>query len=195
MPGVQVGEHARADGARGSPASPPPGTSSSGSGLITVVAAWLTSLFAATPTETGEPEPLPDLALHPRRDVDRRAEQPAGAGEIEKGVAVAAGLDDRRVDPEDLVQRARGAGVEPRVGWQQHQVGAALAAPAAPACPARCPASRASPESASTVARSAPGGATATGRLRSVGATSPSTAVQKAGGSTKSTERMGDMVN
>lgn len=46
------------------------------------------------------------------------------------------------------------------------------------------PARRASSESASTVARSAPGAATTTGRLRSAGATSPSTVVQKAGGST-----------
>ena len=47
------------------------------------------------------------------------------------------------------------------------------------------PAASASEESASTVARSAPGGATASGRLRSAGATSCSTVVQKAGGSTK----------
>jgi len=47
------------------------------------------------------------------------------------------------------------------------------------------PAACASEESASTVARSAPGGATTIGRLRSAGATSCSTVVQKAGGSTK----------
>src|SRR6185503_379380 len=51
------------------------------------------------------------------------------------------------------------------------------------------PASRASEERARTVARSAPGGATAMGRFRSAGATSSSTVVQKAGGSMKRTDR------
>ena len=73
-----------------------------------------------------QPEPLPHLALHPRGDVHRGAEEPSGAGEIEKGVAVAAGLDDRCVDPEHLVQRPRGTGVELRVGRQQHEIGAEL---------------------------------------------------------------------
>src|SRR5688572_30442274 len=53
------------------------------------------------------------------------------------------------------------------------------------------PAWRASAESARIVARSAPGGATARGRVRSAGATIPSREVQKAGGSTNRTERMG----
>src|SRR5919109_5481373 len=51
--------------------------------------------------------------------------------------------------------------------------------------PFSIPARRASVESASTTARSAPGGATATGRVRRSGATRASTVVQKAGGSTK----------
>ena len=73
-----------------------------------------------------QPEPLAHLALHPRGHVHRRAEEPPGAGEVEKGVAVAARLDDRRVDPEHLVERARGPGVELRVGRQQHEIGTAL---------------------------------------------------------------------
>ena len=44
-------------------------------------------------------------------------------------MAEAAGLDDGRVDPEDLVQGARGAGVEPRVRRQEHQVRAELPRP------------------------------------------------------------------
>ena len=36
------------------------------------------------------------------------------------------GLDDRRIDPEDLVQRAGGPGVASRVRGKQHQVGAEL---------------------------------------------------------------------
>jgi hypothetical protein len=55
--------------------------------------------------------------------------------------------------------------------------------------PRSSPASRASAESARMVARSAPGGATASGLVRSAGATRPSREVQKAGGSTNSTER------
>src|SRR5262245_51607398 len=55
--------------------------------------------------------------------------------------------------------------------------------------PRAIPAAFASAESARMVARSAPGAATATGRSRSTGATKPSTAVQKAGGSMKRTER------
>jgi hypothetical protein len=47
------------------------------------------------------------------------------------------------------------------------------------------PASRASSDSASTVARSAPGGAITIGRLLSAGATRPSTVVQNEGGSIK----------
>ena len=74
----------------------------------------------------GKPEPLAHLALHPRGHIHGGTEQPAGAGEVEKGVAVAARLDDRRVDPEHLVERARGAGVEPGVGREQHEIGAAL---------------------------------------------------------------------
>ena len=134
--------------------------------------------------------PLAHLALDPGGDVHRRAEEPAGAGEIEKGVTVAARLDDRRVDPEDLVQRARGAGVEPGLGGTEHEIGTALLRPRT-GMPRVMPASRASSESARTMARSAPGGATAIGRVRSAGATSPSTVVQKAGGSTNRTERGG----
>ena len=41
-------------------------------------------------------------------------------------MAVAAGLDDRRVAAENIVQRGGGAGVELRVGRQEHQVGTAF---------------------------------------------------------------------
>ena len=58
--------------------------------------------------------------------VHQGPEQPLGAGQIEKGVAIAAGLDDRSVDPENLVQGAGGAGVEAGVGRQQHQIRAEL---------------------------------------------------------------------
>ncbi len=73
-----------------------------------------------------QPKPIPHLALHPRRDVYRGTEEPAGAGEIEKGVAVTTGLDDGCVDPKDLVQRPRGTRIEMWVGWQQHEIGAEL---------------------------------------------------------------------
>src|SRR5215218_9213060 len=59
--------------------------------------------------------------------------------------------------------------------------------------PFAIPARRASVESASTTARSAPGGATATGRVRRSGATRDSTVVQKAGGSTKRMVRGTDL--
>ena len=77
-----------------------------------------------------QPEPLPGLAPDPLGDLHRRTEKPLGAGEVEERMAKAAGLDDRRVDPEDLVQGARGAGVEPGVGREQHQIRAELAGPA-----------------------------------------------------------------
>ena len=73
-----------------------------------------------------EPEPGGGLPADSLGHVHQRSEEPLGAGQIEKGVAIAARLDDRRVDPENLVQGARGAGVEPGVGRQQHQVGAEL---------------------------------------------------------------------
>ncbi|HSE51649.1 MAG TPA: hypothetical protein VLB00_05645, partial [Gemmatimonadales bacterium] len=59
-----------------------------------------------------EPEPGGGLPADSLGHVHQRSEEPLGAGQIEKGVAIAAGLDDRRVDPENLVQGARGAGVE-----------------------------------------------------------------------------------
>ena len=58
-----------------------------------------------------------------RGHILRRAEEPSGSGEVEKGVAVASRLDGRRVDPKDLVQRARGTGIEPRVGGQHDEIG------------------------------------------------------------------------
>jgi hypothetical protein len=73
-----------------------------------------------------EPEPGGGLPADSLGHVHQRSEEPLGAGQIEKGVAIAAGLDDRRVDPENLVQGARGAGVEAGVGREQHQVGAEL---------------------------------------------------------------------
>ncbi len=74
----------------------------------------------------GEAEPAPDFPLHPRGDIDRRTEQPVGAGQVEIGVAVAARLDDGSVGAEDLMQRARSAGIEPGVGRDDDQVGALL---------------------------------------------------------------------
>jgi hypothetical protein len=73
-----------------------------------------------------EPEPFTNLAPHPRGDVHRRPEEPAGAGEVEERVPVSSRLDHRRVDPKDLVQRTRGPGIEPGIGWDEHQIGAEL---------------------------------------------------------------------
>ena len=73
-----------------------------------------------------ETEALAGLTSDPFRDVHQRTEEPFGAGEIEKGVAVAARLDDRRIDPKDLMQRAGGASVEPGIGRKQHEVGTEL---------------------------------------------------------------------
>lgn len=73
-----------------------------------------------------QPQSVPGLAPDPLGHVHRRPEEPLGAGQIEEGVTVAARLDDRRVDPKDFMERAGGAGVEPRVGWQQHEIGAKL---------------------------------------------------------------------
>lgn len=73
-----------------------------------------------------QPEPGGRLAPDPLRHVHHRAEEPLRAGEIEKGVAVAARLDDRGIDPEDFVQRAGGAGIEPGIGREEHQIGAEL---------------------------------------------------------------------
>jgi len=84
-------------------------------------------LVDSHPDRQRQAEPLPRLPPDPLGDVDGGTEQPPGSGEIEEGVPVAARLDDRRVDPEDLVQRAGGPGVERRVGWQEDQVGAQLA--------------------------------------------------------------------
>jgi len=73
-----------------------------------------------------EPEPGNGFPADALGHVHQGPEEPLGAGQIEKGVAITAGLDDRRVDPENLVQGAGGAGVEPGVGGQQHQIGAEL---------------------------------------------------------------------
>ena len=83
-------------------------------------------LVGADADGDGEPDAAPRLAVDAKGHVHRRAEEGAGAGDVEIGVAVAAGLDDRRVAAEDVVQRGGGAGVELRVGRQEHQVGAAL---------------------------------------------------------------------
>ena len=66
----------------------------------------------------------------PLGDIDRRAEQPLGAGEVEKRMAVPAGLDDGSVYLENGAQRTRDARIQPGIGRQQHQVGAQLASPA-----------------------------------------------------------------
>ncbi len=57
-------------------------------------------------------------------DILRRTKEPPGSGKIEKGVAVTLGLDGWGVDPEDLVQCAGGAGIEPRIGGQHDEIGA-----------------------------------------------------------------------
>ena len=77
-----------------------------------------------------QPHPLQRLAPDPLRYIHCWAEEPLGAGEIEKGVAVSARLDDRRVDPEDLVERAGGAGVEPGIGREEDQIGTQFPGPA-----------------------------------------------------------------
>jgi hypothetical protein len=73
-----------------------------------------------------QPQPRERLAPNPLRHIHRGAEEPLGAGEIEKSVAVAARLDDRRVDLEDLVERAGGAGVESGIGGKKDQIGTKL---------------------------------------------------------------------
>lgn len=73
-----------------------------------------------------EPEPGNGFPSDALGHVHQGSEEPFGAGQVEKGVAIAAGLDDRCVDPENLVQGARGAGIEAGVGRQQHQIGAEL---------------------------------------------------------------------
>ncbi len=52
-----------------------------------------------------QPEPLSRLAPDSLRHIHRRTEEPLGPAQVEKGVTEAPGLDDRSVDPEDLVQR------------------------------------------------------------------------------------------
>ena len=73
-----------------------------------------------------EPEPGNGFPSDALGHVHQGPEEPLGAGQVEKSVAIAAGLDDRCVDPENLVQGARGAGIEAGVGRQQHQIGAEL---------------------------------------------------------------------
>lgn len=73
-----------------------------------------------------EPEPGDGLPADSLGHVHQGSEEPLGAGQIEKGVAITAGLDDRRVDPENLVQGAGGAGVKAWVRGQQDQIGAEL---------------------------------------------------------------------
>ena len=53
-----------------------------------------------------ELEPLAYLTPDSCSDILRLTEQTAGTGEVEKRVAIAAGLDGWRVDPEYFVQRA-----------------------------------------------------------------------------------------
>ena len=73
-----------------------------------------------------EPEPGGGFPADSLGNVHQRSEETFGAGQIEKGVTIAARLDDRRVDPENLVQSSRGAGIKSGVGRQQHQIGAEL---------------------------------------------------------------------
>lgn len=86
-------------------------------------------LVHGDPDHERQPQPFPCFPPDPFGDIDRRAEKPLGTREIEKSMAVPAWLDDRGVDPKNLSQRAGSAGIEPRIGGQQHQVGAELAGP------------------------------------------------------------------
>jgi len=73
-----------------------------------------------------ETEPRVGVPADPFRDVHEGAEESFSAGEVEKGVAVAARLDDRRINPKDLVQRAGDASVEPGIWRKQHEIGTEL---------------------------------------------------------------------
>lgn len=83
-------------------------------------------LICRRPHGEREPEPGDGFSSDALGDVHQGSEEPFGAGQIEKGVAIATGLDDRRVDPENLVKGARGPGIESGVGRQQHQIGTEL---------------------------------------------------------------------
>jgi len=83
-------------------------------------------LVCRRPHGEREPEPGDGFPADSLGDVHQGSEEPLGAGQIEKGMTIAARLDDRRVDPENLVQGARGAGIESGVGRQQHQIGTEL---------------------------------------------------------------------
>lgn len=78
------------------------------------------------PDHERQPQPFPRFTPDPFGNIDRRAEEPLSAGEVEKGMSVPAWLDDRCVDSKNLSQRARGAGIEPGIGRQQQQVGTEL---------------------------------------------------------------------
>ena len=69
-------------------------------------------------------EPGPHFSTEPGRNVLRRSEQPAGSGEIEKGMAVSPGLDGRGKQLQNLVQGTRRSGVELRVGWHHDEIAA-----------------------------------------------------------------------
>jgi hypothetical protein len=73
-----------------------------------------------------ETEPRFGFPADPFRDVHEGAEESFSAGEVEKGVAVAARLDDRRIDPKDLMQRAGDASVEPGIRRNQNEIGTEL---------------------------------------------------------------------
>jgi len=73
-----------------------------------------------------QPEPFGRFASDPLGHIDGRTEQSFGAADIQKGVSIALGLDDRRIDPEDFVERPGRAGVEPGIGRQQDQIGTEL---------------------------------------------------------------------
>ena len=72
------------------------------------------------------PKPRFGFPADPIRDIHQRAEQSFGTGEIEKGMAVTARLDDGRIDPENVVQRAGGASIEPGIRRKQHEIRAEL---------------------------------------------------------------------
>jgi hypothetical protein len=83
-------------------------------------------LICRRPHGEREPEPGDGFPADSLGHVHQGSEEPLGAGQVEKGMTIAAGLDDRCVDPENLVQGARGAGIETEVGRQQNQIGAEL---------------------------------------------------------------------
>jgi hypothetical protein len=71
----------------------------------------------------GKSQSLARLLPDTGSDVLWRTEESAGAGEIEERMPVTTRLYGGGKDPQDLVQRARSASIQPGVGWQNDEVG------------------------------------------------------------------------